>query len=215
MTSKAAVVSRGRLTRQRVMFALELPVNVVLPWCLFTLTKPHYGEVHAIMASAVAPMAWSVVAFVRQRKVDAISVLVLAGIVLSVVGFALGGSARLLLMRESLITGIIGLTFLVSSVIGRPLTYVLAHAAMARRSAEENAAFQAARGTPSFRRMMTVVTVVWGCGLVVETCVRATLVFSIPVSRVLAVGPVLGYGTIGLLVLWTFLYARRHERRRK
>ncbi|HEY6432818.1 MAG TPA: VC0807 family protein [Acetobacteraceae bacterium] len=201
----------GWLTRQRVMTALELVVNLGLPWCMYVLTKPRWGEVHAIMASAAPPIVWSVAEFARRRKVDALSVLVLGGIALSLVGFALGGSPRLLLMRESLITGLIGLAFIVSAIIRRPLVYVLACAAMARRSTAERDEFSAEREQPGFRRAMTVMTVVWGCGFVVETCVRAALVFSIPVERFLVVGPIIGYGTIGLLMGWTFLYARRGE----
>ena len=206
-----AVIARGWLTKRRVWFALEMVVNIALPWLVYTLAKPRLGEAHAIMASAIPPMLWSLVEFVRRRTVDAISVIVLAGIGLSLVGYALGGSPRLLLMRESLITGLIGVAFIVSAVIRRPLIYVLASAAMARRSAEEGQEFRAAQEEPGFRRMMTVMTVVWGCGFVAETCVRAVLVFSIPVSRFLVVGPVIGYGTIGLLIGWTFLYGRRGD----
>jgi hypothetical protein len=209
----ARASGQGWLTRQRIMFALELTVNVALPWLVYTLAKPHIGEVHAIMASAGPPMAWSLVEFARRRTFDAISVLVLGGIALSLIGYSLGGSPRLLLMRESLVTGLIGVVFLVSAGIRRPLIYVLANATMARRSAAEAEEFRAAREQPGFRRTMTVMTLVWGCGFVAETCVRAVLVFSIPVSRFLIIAPILGYGTIGLLALWTFLYARRQEQR--
>ncbi len=197
------------------MFALELVVNVGLPWLVYTLAKPRLGEVHAIMASAGPPMVWSLVEFARRRTFDAISVLVLGGIALSLIGYAFGGSPRLLLMRESLVTGLIGLAFLGSAAIRRPLIYVLANATMTRRSAAEGEEFRAARDQPGFRRAMTVMTLVWGSGFVAETCVRSVLVFSIPVSRFLIIAPIMGYGTIGLLALWTFLYARRKERLRE
>ena len=203
------MIERPWLTKRRVLFALELLVNLGLPWCVYMLAKPRYGEVHAIMASAAPPMLWSLLEFGRRRKVDALSVMVLGGIGLSLAGYAMGGSPRLLLMRESLITGLIGLAFIGSAGINRPLVFVLARAAMQRRSAEEASAFGAEEAEPGFRRAMTIMTIVWGCGFVAETCVRAVLVFSIPVSRFLVIGPVIGYGTIGLLMGWTFLYARR------
>jgi hypothetical protein len=203
-----AMVERPLVTRQRVMFVLELLVNIAAPWAVYTWAKPHVGEVHAIMLSALPPMVWSLVDFARRRVVDALSVLVLGGIALSLVGYAFGGSPKLLLMRESLVTGLIGVVFLGSVVVRRPLVYVLAKAAVARQSGEEQAAFRAEAESPRFRRMMGVITAVWGCALVAETGVRAGLLFSIPVSRFLVVGPVVGYGTVGLLMLWTFLYAR-------
>jgi uncharacterized membrane protein (DUF485 family) len=203
----------GLITRKRILLGLEILCNFILPWLCYRLAKPHWGEIHAIMASAAPPILWSLVEFARNRRIDAISIMVLGGIGLSLVGFALGGSPKLLLMRESLITGLIGLAFVVSALIGKPLIYVLARASMARRSPEDTSEFDSYRDKPEFRRTMTVMTIVWGIGFILETCIRAALVFSIPVSRFLLIGPIIGYGTMGLLILWTFLYIRKAEQR--
>lgn len=201
----------GWITRKRLLFGLEVLFNFLLPWVCYRLAKPHWGEVHAIMASAAPPTLWSLIEFARSRRIDAISILVLGGIALSLAGFALGGSPKLLLLRESLITGLIGLVFVGSALIGRPLIYVLARASLSRRSPEDRNEFEEESEKPEFRRVMTVMTIVWGLGLVVETGVRTVLVFSLPVGRFLIFGPVVGYATIGLLMLWTFLYVRRAE----
>ena len=201
------------ITRKRVMLGLELIFNFLLPWIVYRVAKPHVGEIHAIMASAAPPMAWSLVEFARKRRVDAISVMVLGGIGLSLLGFALGGSPKLLLMRESLITGLIGIVFVGSAIIGRPLMYVLASASLKRQSAEDSAEFETYKDDPAFRRMMGVMTLVWGIGFIAETAVRSVLVFSLPVGRFLIIGPIVGYATIGLLMLWTFLYGRAAEKR--
>lgn len=203
----------GWITRKRVVFALEILFNFLLPWACYRLAKPHFGAIHAIMASAAPPMAWSLIEFARKRRIDAISVMVLGGIGLSLVGFALGGSAKLLLMRESLITGLIGIVFVASAIVGRPLIYVLASASLKRQSPEDGAALAAHKDRPGFRRMMTMMTIVWGVGFIVETTIRGVLVFSLPVGRFLIVGPIVGYATIGLLMLWTFLYGRAAEKR--
>ncbi len=203
----------GWITRKRVMLALEILFNFLLPWAVYRLAKPHLGEIHAIMASAAPPMAWSLIEFARKRRIDAISVMVLGGIGLSLVGFALGGSPKLLLMRESLITGLIGIVFVASAIIGKPLIYVLASASLKRQSPEDSAEFATYKDQPGFRRMMTMMTIVWGVGFIVETTIRSVLVFSLPVGRFLIVGPIVGYATIGLLMLWTFLYGRAAEKR--
>jgi uncharacterized membrane protein (DUF485 family) len=203
----------GIITRKRVFVTLEIAFNFLFPWLCYRLAKPHIGEIHAIMASAIPPMVWSLVQFARSRKIDAISVMVLGGIGLSLLGFALGGSPKLLLMRESLITGLIGIVFVASALIGRPLMYVLASASLKRQSAEDSAEFETFKDDPAFRRMMTVMTIVWGVGFIVETAIRSVLVFSLPVGRFLNIGPIVGYSTIGLLMLWTFLYGRAAEKR--
>jgi hypothetical protein len=205
---------RRMITKARVLAGLEIGFNVVLPYLAYTLAKPHLGEVRAIMASSGPPILWSLAEFARHRRVDALSILVLSGIALSLLAFAFGGSAKLLLMRESLVTGLIGLIFLGSVPLGRPLILVLARAAATRKSAEERAELETIGGTPGFRRTMTVMTLVWGAGFVAETCVRMALVFTLPTGRFLIVSPILGYGTYGLLILWTFLYAREKKRRR-
>ena len=202
---------KGWITRKRLLFGLEVLFNFLLPWACYRLAKPHWGEVHAIMASAAPPTLWSLIEFARNRRIDAISILVLGGIVLSLIGFALGGTPKLLLLRESLITGLIGLVFVGSALIGRPLIYVLARASLSRRSIEDRDEFDEQSEKPEFRRVMTVMTIVWGLGLVAETGIRTILVFSLPVGRFLIFGPVVGYATIGLLMLWTFLYVRRAE----
>lgn len=204
----------GMITKARVLAGLEIGFNLVLPFVAYTLAKPHLGEVRAIMASSVPPILWSLAEFARHRRVDALSILVLAGIALSLLAFAFGGSAKLLLLRESLVTGLIGLIFLGSVPAGRPLIHVLARAAAARRSPEEHAELETIQDTPGFRRTMTVLTLVWGGGFVAETCLRAALAFTLPTGRFLLVSPIIGYGTYGLLILWTFLYARERKRRR-
>jgi hypothetical protein len=79
-----------------VLLALGVLFNFLLPWAVYRLSVPHLGETHAIMATAVAPAAWSLAQFARSRKVDAMSGLVLSGIALSLLVLALGGSPKIL-----------------------------------------------------------------------------------------------------------------------
>ena len=201
------------ITRKRAFVTAELACNLLLPWICYRLAKPHLGQVHAIMASAVPPMLWSLVQFARARKIDAISAIVLGGIALSLAGFALGGSPKLLLMRESLVTGLIGVAFIISTLIGKPLMLVLAKASLQRQSPQDGADLASLATKPLFRRMMLVMTLVWGIGFIAETAARATLVFMLPVGRFLIIGPIVGYGTIALLIGWTFLYGMVMEKR--
>lgn len=202
------------LRRNAPHIAVEAAVNIVLPLLIYRTTRAQLGEVHALIASTAAPIGWSIVTFVRQRKLDALSLLVLTGIVLSLLAYLGGGSVRMLQMREKMVTGLIGLIFLGSALIRRPLIYQLARATIARRSAEDLDEFESRRGTSFFERVMMTMTLVWGFGLVGEAAVSAVLVFRLSVQQFLVVGPVLGYGTMGALTLWTFWYARRSRRRR-
>ena len=175
--------------------------------------KPAHGDVVALLTSSLPPLTWSVVEFLRRRRLDALSMLALAGVVLSLVAFAGGGGVHMLQLREKLVTALIGIVFLGSAAIGRPLVYQLARAGEGRKSAEELADLEALRDKPLFRQTIMTMTLVWGLGLVAEAALSAALVFILPVRAYLIVGPILGYGTMGGLALWTLWFRRRRTAR--
>ena len=211
MISTATAVAWFR--KNGVNTGLELLANFVGPYLVFTLAKPHLGDVGALMASSGPPILWSLVEFARHRKVDALSILVLAGIGLSLLAFLGGGSVKLLQLREKLVTVAVGAVFLGSALIGKPLIYQLARATSQRRSPSEAAQIEALRDVPMFRRTMTLMTVVWGVGLLADAAVSVVLVLALPIATYLLVGPFIGYGTMGSLGLWTWWYARRQRAR--
>lgn len=152
--------------------------------------------------------------FARTRRVDALSILVLLGIALSIVLMALGGSPRLLLMRESMASGAIGLVFFASLAMRRPLTFYLARATVARKEEGGAARFEAMWDErPALRRSVRLMTAVWGVGLMGENALRSWLAWHWPVERFLVVSPFIGYGIYGALTLWTFLYRKKMQRR--
>ena len=76
------------------------------------------------------------------------------------------------------------------------------------------AGFEALRDKASFRRSMTLMTLVWGFGLIGEAALAGALVCALSVRQYLLVAPVIGNGAVGALALWTFWYSRRQRRRR-
>ncbi|MGB6519873.1 MAG: VC0807 family protein [Candidatus Cybelea sp.] len=212
------------------MLGLGVLFNVLLPWALYRLSKPHVGESHALMISVGAPMLWSLVQFARNRRVDVFSVVVISGIGLSLGAIALGGSPKLLLFRESMITGLTGLVFIGSAIVRRPLFYSITQPMIRSFLSSESAtaAFlpsgMAARALAEwetyfekawFRRVMGVMTVAVGLIFVAETAIRSVLIFTLPSERVLLISPFVQYAAAGLLILWTYLYvvpAVRRER---
>ena len=192
---------------------VEALVNFVLPFAIFHYAEPSLGDVGALLASSVPPILWSLVEFLRHRRLDALSVLVVSGIALSLLAMLGGGGARFLQLREKLVTGVIGLAFVGSAVIGKPLIYELARATMRRKSEVEAQEFEALQVHAGFRRTMMVMTWVWGLGLLADVAVASVLVFALSIREYLLVNPILGYGTMGGLSLWSFLYGRRAKRR--
>jgi hypothetical protein len=52
-----------------------------------------------------------------------------------------------------------------------------------------------------------------GIGLLAQTIVACLLVFRLSIQHYLLVSPIIGYGTMGGLALWTFWYVKRMKRR--
>jgi hypothetical protein len=210
--SKRRRVALAYLRANSVGLITEAAVNFVLPYLIYGWAKPHWGDVDALIASSAPPIVWSLVEFARRRRVDALSILVLAGIALSLLAYAGGGGVRMLQLREKLVTALIGCVFLGSATIRRPLIYELVRATLARRGSAELDGFVALKDNPGFRRSMTVMTLVWGFGLVAEAVVSGALVFTMSVRQFLIVGPIVGNSSMAALSLWTFWYGRRRRR---
>ena len=71
-------------------------------------------QIKALAAGAIFPAARGVVEIVRRRRVDIIGTMVLAGIAASIIAAAVGGSPQLFLIRESFVTGALGVLALSS-----------------------------------------------------------------------------------------------------
>ena len=197
------------LKEQGPNLAVEIGVNMLLPLAIYSLVQPRLGTVVGLIASSAPPLVWSLGGFTLSRRVDALSLLVLAGIAMSLIAFFGGGGPRFLQLRERLVMVVIGLVFLGSAAIGKPLIYQLARARIRRESGGDARWFEALRDAPAFRRAMTIMTIAWGLALVAEPLLCAGLVFVLTTQQYMIVNPILGYGTFVALTAWTWAYARR------
>nr|WP_303628757.1 VC0807 family protein [Burkholderia glumae] len=198
----------------RAAFVAELAVNFVLPWVVYRLSLPYWGETGALYASAVPPLAWGIVEFAKTRRVDALSAIALLGITLSIAMLAMGGSPRLLLIRESFVSGTIGIVFLVSLLSRRPITYYLTRATMAREGEGEGEGGVARFETlwsesAAVRAALRLITLAWGVGLVIECALRSWCAWAWPIERTLVITPILSYAIFGGLLCWTFWFRKR------
>jgi hypothetical protein len=215
MTEQPALAARTLvfLRKSGGHIAIELMVNFILPFLIYIYTQQPLGDVRALVASSAPPILWSLVEFARHRRIDALSLLVLAGILLSTLAVLGGGSVRFLQLREKLVTAAIGLIFLGSIVVRRPLIYELARANMLRKSKAEAQEFAALLAHPDFRRTVTIMTVVVGVGLLVDAAFSVLLVLTLSIRDYLIFGPILGYAWLGGLALWVMVYGQWAKRR--
>jgi hypothetical protein len=188
-------------------YALAFFVNVVLPTTAYRIALPHVGLLGALLASTVPLLVWIGVDLLRYRHFDALSALVLASIAMSLLIFASGAADALRAAREPLVSGIVGLSFLLSLLLDRPLVFYLARSTLSRERQGREAEFDALwLSRPALARSIRVMTAVWGVGLVCENVVRLAVVLSFDSGDVHRVSAYVGYAVYAALTVWTIGY---------
>lgn len=198
-----------------VGLASSILINAVLPfiiyWALTNYTS--VSDYLALILTGVPSLIDSVVGVIRRRRIDLLAGIILTGIVVSLIIIALGGSAKLYLVRESFFTVALALAYLISLFFKRPLAFYFARYFATGNHPENIPRFNALWQYRQFRHTMRVITVVWGIGFLLEAAIRTTLVFTLSVEQFLIISPFVFYGAIGVILLWTFLYSRQGRKK--
>ena len=203
----------GRSSLLRSILGL-LIINVAIPFGCYALLKAyHASDVTALGVAGIAPALDALISLLRGRRINIISLFVLGGLVIGIIAIFLGGDPRVLLIRESLFTGALGITCFVSLLFPRPLMFSVGRSFIAGKDPEQIARYNQLWQNPSARHTSRVTTVVWGIVYSSDFLLRLLLVFTLPVAAVLAVGPIITGSLIGGTLLWTFAYLRRARQR--
>jgi hypothetical protein len=170
------------------------------------------GTVPALVLSGVLPAIGVIIGIIRHRRVDAVGVLVLAGIVVGAVLGLVSHNPKLVLDEGSVSTGVFGLICLGSLATDKPMMYRFALEFMGPDT-ERGREFADLRQYKEFRRAFVVITVVWGTAYLVEAAVRVLIVQETSAGTALAVSKVLPYAVAAVLIAWTVGYGRLQKRR--
>ena len=187
----------------------EVFANFLAPYLVYTALAGRFGDTKALIASALPPLLWSAYELVKTRRLDAISIVVVASILFTLAATAMGGSARLIQIRDALVTGAVGVMFLGSLGMKRPIIFYLARATMSRNTEAGAAAYEAVWDKPGVPAVFRLLTAVWGVGLVVQTGCMCLLAWIWPIGRYLLVSPFISAAIFGLLMIWSLGYIAR------
>jgi hypothetical protein len=193
----------------------SIVIDGLLPFITYKLLTAYFpgiSEVAALAIGAMFPAVRGIVELLHRRSVDVIGTIVLAGIVVSIVGITVGGSPRLLLIRESFVTSALSLIALSSLAWRRPLLFYIGRQFSAGEDPVAKRRFDALWDVEEARRVFRVLTLVWSAGWLAEFALRVTMVFTLSVSQVLAVSPFVFNGITLGLIAWTLAYVRRKQR---
>jgi intracellular septation protein A len=201
-----ATERRGQLLKAALNPTVLL--GIVAPFVVYELLSGRTSVVTALAVGAVFPAAATLWTLIRTRRPDPIALMTLGGIVIGLAGALLFDSPLFLLLKESVVTGTIGLVFLGSLLASRPLTFVLARSMMASTPAQL-AALEASWDRSTVRAGHRRTTIEWGTALVVEAGLRAALAFVLTPGTLLFVSPFLTAAVLGPVAVATFRRRRR------
>jgi hypothetical protein len=194
---------------------LSTAADTAIPLGIYWVARHGFGctEMQALLLTAVQPLVAGTISLRREQRVSPASVLVFFGVVITLAAMALGGSAQVFLLRESLLTVVLGIACLASLPTRRPLMFFFVRHFSAGAGAAERTAWNAKLTAPGFLHAMRVITAVWGVAFVAEFSLRAWLVFHCTPATVLAVSPLLFNGMLLGGIGWSIAYGKRRHAR--
>ena len=182
--------------------SLAVPL-IVIQVALHSGVTPLY----ALAAAAVFPLAEMIYEAVTTRSVGVVSIVAFIGIV---AGFGLSfatGNAIFALLKDSLLTTMFGLVFLLSLATPQPLIYRL-NLDLAGADPAARAAAEALWEYPAARKAFRLITLVWGAGLILEALTRLAVALTLPLATATSLSPVIAAVFIGGILIWTVRYVK-------
>ena len=150
----------------------------------------------------------------RTRTLSGVSLLILAFQLLSAVAAFIGGAdPRLLLVKDSIVTGGFGLVFLVSLLFPRPLGFYFGAKFGTDGTKQGLDWWNGLWQYPSFRRTQYLISAMWGVGFVVEAVVRIVLAYTIDFDTAYTIGAILPFVALAVLLTATITIGNRARRR--
>lgn len=188
----------------RFVFSPTLLLDVAAPAIAYQLLIRHgVSSTPALMYVAGFPLLAIAVVAIRKRHLDPVALLAFVAIA---VGLAAGlalHDGRLLLIKDSIVTGVLGVVFLLSLPARRPMVFVLQRRLLSREG--PTGRFDQTWADPRVQARSRRMTTLWGVALIAEAAVRVALSFVVSPGTLLVISPLLATVTFGPLALWTVL----------
>jgi multisubunit Na+/H+ antiporter MnhG subunit len=193
---------------------LSLLVNALVPYLVYRLAAPHYPKdsVTPLLFSTIVPALWLAWGLTRKRTVDAISIIAICEVTVTIAVTLLAASVSWALIARATQGALVGLVFAGSVLIGRPIIYYIARQFSVGMNPERAAGFDRAH-TLDKGRTFSIATLVWSVGLILLSAIHVTLAVKLAPADYLLAAPVVGIsGNIALLV-WSIRFSMRRLQR--
>jgi intracellular septation protein A len=199
-------------TRRLRSLAMIAVFDIAGPLLAYNLLRSAgFSAVTALVLSGVFPAAGVLIVIIAHRRVDALGILVLAGVAVGAILGLVSHNARLVLDEGSVPTAVFGMICLGSLATPKPLIFRLALQFIGPDS-RQGREFTSLWQYDEFRHVFRVMTVVWGVAYLAEAAARVVIVQNTSAGTALAISKVLPYTVAAALVAWTVGYGRYSKR---
>lgn len=185
--------------------------DIALPIGLYyVLRGVGVSNLVALTAGSAVSACSALAQLIRTRHVDAVAMLVLASLLVTMVVSLISDNPRFILAKEGALTGLWGLWFLLSVRARRPAAFVFARPLMEGRRVFGSANWeQLWDREPGFRRIWRVASVIWATALLIDAGIRVAIAWVLPVHEVPALSGALWPVTFVVIQVVTNTYYRR------
>ena len=190
------------------LWGAAVPIGVY-----FLVRHRVHSDAQALIIAGSFSVAWIVVQWVRQRKIDFVGAVVLFGFVVGVgCSVALHGNTYALKIRDAFFTALFGAACVITVFTHeRPTLFYVSRYLSAGNDPDKVSAYNRLLDHPTGRRTFAVLSVVWGIGLMAEAGLRMALADLLPTGTFVAVSPAITGPIIGSLFAFTIVYAKRAQ----
>lgn len=206
--SKMQTANQPALSRRalRTRLLSTLIYAALVPYLIYRVASERYhlSAVNALLLAAISPAVGSLIEFARKRQLSVLGLLALVGIAAKVVSALLFHDARLVLISDSLLSGVYGLILLGSVLIGKPVVVLVT--SMYGKSTEQRAQMKQSLQASGVQRYLLVLTTMWGVGLLLMLGISVLLTYTLPIATVVLIRPLVDYAMIAALVAMTAAY---------
>jgi intracellular septation protein A len=210
MTTQAAPPA----ATSRLGALLPTLLDLVIPTVGYFLL--HWAGLPDIWALTIAGSATGVNALVntiRRRRLDALGLLIVAEIAVSVALVTVTRDPRLILVRPAVYLAVAGVVNLVSCFAGRPLSYTAATPMATKGDPERAAAYERAwHHSPELRAIHRQLTAGIGLAMLAYAVIRVLIVYSFSTATAVVGQEVPGIALIALVVVLIRLRVPRLRR---
>ena len=196
----------------RLRLAMTVLLSIVAPLVILNVAKAQdVPDVQAYILASLPPLLEAVITAFWRRTVDTFAVIIVA-LNLGSAALALVGdtSPTMLLLKDSALTGAFGLICLITllPIVPRPLMFYFGQRFGGGGTAEGEQRFADLWQHPQFRRLMRIITAMWGVGFVLEAAIKVVVAETYSFQAAFNLNQVLPLVVTALLVVATIALGR-------